>query len=98
LGDFDDVEGLGLGESFDTFARFDNVKALAALDVFEGDFLIPGRAGDRPAAARRCFGKFLPASLALDSSKRSRTGQATLAPDPEVTRLRSNDKSTTLLD
>jgi hypothetical protein len=46
-------EALGLGVGFDAFAPLER---FSVFGVFEPDFLAAGRAIDRLAAARRCFG------------------------------------------
>jgi len=79
LGDFAEIEAFGPGEGFETLAPFESINALdeALAGAFELDFLAAGRAGDRLAAARRCFGmQSWPASLALDSSKTVRDGSS----------------------
>ena len=77
------VSRVVFGDGFDVRAPFESVNAFDPLEdfgAFEPDLLAAGRAGDRLAAARCCFGmQCWPASLAHDSSKRSPTGQATPA-------------------
>ena len=69
---------------FDALAPLESVSALGAFRLAGVDFFATGRAGDRLAAARRCFGmQCWPGSFGQDSNKRPRTGQATLLSDEQ---------------